>query len=672
MSDDERTAAAAATLRAVGGFLAPALLVGLALPLHRGIALPLLVVAAVVALRTVRPACSTATFASASRPVRAVLFALLFLPAVVILTVGARTVAALAIAYPAALFVVPLVLVASVLPRLRRAAVPAAVGLALLVPVAGVLGTRFEAGGEDARGSVTSGPIHGIHPGQTTALIVDGYGPFDLPVNDYVEPAGDRGYDPVAFAELVEEAMHRIAQVHFADGPARARMAFANAEAEAIVTEPVRERLDRDPGATEHPRFVVRSGTFGQRSRVEFVCPGRRDDPRGHQGENIMNRMCPTKYASEASAGLGVTGRWPGYAEFRGNERLGLSRALGWTRSDDAVGREVVAREQRLVAWIVLAVLAGLTALACLRSEPGRGDPAHGIAMLGGAVAIGALALVLALAIAGDGAAVQVGLVESPPAGASPPLWAWLPALLLLGGIPSVGADTTPAQREGEQWGVRIVAAILGVVVLLVASNLTALDFVTPQLWGERDGELALQAFVGGAAEAMGERFGLTILEVEGAIASAVVAGLVGGLAHALRAVAAAARTVAVAQTDPGRDAGRRSALLGLVGVTLAAAAVVISRKTLGGAALLPGAVGLTLVLHGGLQVLAGQGRRASVLLRLLLLWGSVGLALVFSWYGAATVDPHPFVFLCVLAGGLAALAGSALPIAVRSTRSPG
>ena len=35
-----------------------------------------------------------------------------------------------------------------------------------------------------------------------------------------------------------------------------------------------------------------------------------RIDPRGPQGETVMNRMCPDKYASEASAGLGVTGRW--------------------------------------------------------------------------------------------------------------------------------------------------------------------------------------------------------------------------------------------------------------------------------------------------------------------------------------------------------------------------
>jgi hypothetical protein len=206
--------------------------------------------------------------------------------------------------------------------------------------------------------------------------------------------------------------------------------------------------------------------------------------------------------------------------------------------------------------------------------------------------------------------------------------------------------------RAGEHWSARIGAFAIAVVVLLIATHLSALDFIAPQLYGEVDGELALQRFVAGAAEAMGERFGLTILEVEGAIASAIVAGLLGGLAHALRVAGHAARGLQVTRTG----------LWGILVVALAAAAIVVSRKTLGGAALMPGAIGLTLVLHGGLQVLSARPRRFA----LPLLVGSVLVALVCIWHGAASVDPHPFVLLCAVAGGLAALAGLALPILAR------
>src|SRR5688500_11655567 len=108
--EQERTRVAAATLRSVGGFVAPALLVGLALPLHRGLGLPLLCVAAALAVRTLRAGSSTDIYTSVPMPARVVLFVLTVLPIAVILTVGARAVAAIVIAYPAALWCVPLVL----------------------------------------------------------------------------------------------------------------------------------------------------------------------------------------------------------------------------------------------------------------------------------------------------------------------------------------------------------------------------------------------------------------------------------------------------------------------------------------------------------------------------------------------------------------------------------
>ncbi|MCA9710448.1 MAG: hypothetical protein KDK70_31700, partial [Myxococcales bacterium] len=163
-------------------------------------------------------------------------------------------------------------------------------------------------------------------------------------------------------------ALVSIAERVYPEGPARVRRALVDAEVEAVQTPPVWERLDREPIDDVQSRFVVRSGSFGRGSRVEFVCPGRRIDPRGPQGETVMNKMCPDKYASEASAGLGVTGRWSGYSERRGNDRVGLFALWGWTRSDDAEGRRVLERETRLWAWMVL----GLVGLLGLRRRRSR------------------------------------------------------------------------------------------------------------------------------------------------------------------------------------------------------------------------------------------------------------------------------------------------------------
>ncbi|HWB73921.1 MAG TPA: hypothetical protein VG755_03175, partial [Nannocystaceae bacterium] len=296
----------------------------------------------------------------------ALLFAVGF-AATVLAAVAARIAAQLVIAFPGALPGAVIVLGIAVIRPRTLAAARWLLGPAIVVVA--FLGARCESEGDDARGSMHSGAIHGIHPFQTTAVIVDGYGPHDLPFNDYVEPIGDRGYDPSELAAAIELALHRIAEVHYEDGPARARMAFAGATAGAVETAPVRERLDRDPPSGTQPRFWVRSGTTGQRSKVEFVCPGRRDDPRGPQPETVMNRMCPDKYANEASAGLSVTGRWPGYAELRGNERMGLSQIFGWTRSDDAKGVALVELERWLWVVIVLAIAVASAVLARRSNE---------------------------------------------------------------------------------------------------------------------------------------------------------------------------------------------------------------------------------------------------------------------------------------------------------------
>src|SRR5690606_3831339 len=211
----------------------------------------------------------------------------------VLLTVLARGVGGLLVDVPASLWGAAAALAAGLgwalvgtrLPSRARPMVLLA--LALAIPAAGVAGTRHEAAGPDARGWAHSGPILGIHPFQTTAILVDGHGPFDVPINDYVEPDGGRGYGPQALADALDRALASVAERVYPQGPARIRRALVDAEVEAVTTPAVYERLDREPLEDEQPRFVVRSGSFGRGSRVEFVCPGRRIDPRGPQGESV-------------------------------------------------------------------------------------------------------------------------------------------------------------------------------------------------------------------------------------------------------------------------------------------------------------------------------------------------------------------------------------------------
>ncbi|MEZ4453569.1 MAG: hypothetical protein R3B09_29205 [Nannocystaceae bacterium] len=309
--------------------MSPLLLVGPALSVELGLApaLALLGLALVVADR--RGALARAAFAEGSAlgrlgpGLRRVSAAALVAIAAILVAIAARTVAAVTIAFPATIGVLGLMIgiaaIAAALPdgqhRLRLAV---AVAGALAIPWVAAVGEHFEAGAVDARGSATSGPILGIHPFQVLSVVVDDHGPFDVPINDYVEPDGARGYDPAAFAVALELALHRIGELQFPDGPARAREAFADATVEAIELPPVRERLDSPASEAPEPHFVVTSGTHGQRSRVEFVCPGLREDPRGRGEDAVMERMCPARHAGEGSAGLGVTGRWTGYTEARG------------------------------------------------------------------------------------------------------------------------------------------------------------------------------------------------------------------------------------------------------------------------------------------------------------------------------------------------------------------
>lgn len=578
---------------------------------------------------------------------------------VVFAAVALGIVGQLLVAFPGC--VPSVVLVAVALPladRLGRArAVVPAVALAFAV-----IGARYEAQGPDARGQAWGGPIHGIHPFQTTAVMIDGLGPFDIAINDYVEPAGGRGYDPIALAAALELAFDRIAELHFADGPERARVAFAEATAEAFASAPVHERIDRDPAESEHWRLWVRSGTTGARSRVEFVCPGRRDEPAGAPPDNLTMRMCPDKYASEASAGLGVTGRWPGYAEQRGHERLGLSRLLGRTRSDDAVGAAWLRAERWLWVALLLLPIAAATLL--------RGGRAAASWVATAAWSVLPLALALLLGVLGRSPRLPAWVHA--PDGARAWAWSnvvaidaptWLAALAwpALAGVLAWWEPGRPAgggpRRRGRAWPWWLAA-----LVLACAGTSDALAFA-PRWHG---GVAGIEPVVLVLADAIATRLGIDVLTAEAVVAAAVAVPLT-TLATAL--IAGCGR--AAAGSGGAAPSASRAPLV-IVAVTALVAALAWSRKTDGGLALIPAALGVALVMGSGLVRVAARGvwprRRVGTFAALAhASWISIGLGLVVSVLARADGDPARWIYglvaiVAVLLAGVALLRGDPEP----------
>ncbi len=620
-----------------------AVVCGMALPVAIGWALPLAAIAVTAVVATVHARTATAWVESgggwavrwSQMPVlpRAAIVALTVLPAAVVAATLGRALGALLVAFPASLW--GLLALALGVIALRwataRARVPTMVGIGLAVALAGVFGQRFEDEGPEARGWAHSGPILGIHPFQTTAIRIDGLGPYDLPLNDYVEPDGSRGYGPDELADAIGRALAAIAQQHYADGPVRARRAFADARVESVVTPSVYERLDREPSTETVPRFVVYSGTTGQGSRVEFVCPGKQDDPTGMPEEHVLKRMCPNKYVSEASAGLGVTGRWTGYAEGRGNERVGLSRWLGWTRSDDEVGRHAVAREIRWWAWLLTVV-----AWATVAWAAGR----WGRQVTTASVGVGALAFAVGAALLlTSGLRPVLAPVEQTPGWLLPDSPApWLPV--------AVVAFAAWAGGRGPRSGASVTwlgAAAVAVGTLAVGRTVAADAWVRPDLAGSADA-LPLSTWVRQLAETIGERAGLSIFEVESVIACIAVAIVAGALVGMLSGVTAI--------VGPTR---RRDGLLASLGVVAVACALVVSRKTAGGTALVPVAMAAATVLSSGLWAWSGSRSLWRAAMHALV----VALALLVTLRTVGDLPSHLFVTLCtvvsvaVLLGGL-------------------
>lgn len=630
--------AAASTSPVVGGFVAGLgllLLTGPALPLAWGV-LPAVVVGALaLGLGRWRAAglVDVAALAGQEPWRRRVLAALVVLPVIVVVASAVRLIAGVCVAFPAASAALVVLTLLGALVRGRGiAAVVVAVVVGGLAIAAAIGAARIEASAPAGRGFAHSGAILGIHPFQTTAIVIDGYGPFDLPINDYVEPDGSRGYGPAALAEALQRDLAAIAEQQFADGPARAYQAFAGATVEAVELPSQQERLDRPVEAPTEPRLVVRSGTTGWRSRVEFVCPGMRNDPRARQPDAVLERMCPDKYSSEASAGLGVTGRWTGYTEGRGVAWPNLGRLVGGSRNDPVDGALVLRWELRGWAWIALLLLVP----AALWPSVARG-------VSRGAAVIAAAALaVLLVMVVGTWPSVQVpALASASPWSSLGSLEAWAPALVLV-----LAASLGRGVAAGA-------AALIGATGWGLAGALAA------GVWLAGGTGIAGEALVGGLAGGLQRGVGIELGVAEAIAASVVVASVVGLVAGLLGPVLGLVGSLVQV---------RRTWWIGL-GVIVAAGSLVVSRKTVGGAALLTPALALALAAVTAMA-LCGASRGRVRVVRVL----DHGLAVVMVVVAAAEVwAGHHNLYAAALlgVGVIAAVASLGLVVGPRPVRSP-
>ena len=148
-----------------------------------------------------------------------------------------------------------------------------------------------------------------------------------------------RDHGTAATVARLESELHAIAEHHYAEGPARAHAAYSGAEVEiheAIVAATERELYSSMLGVEVH------SGTIGEGSTGEFVCPGQPLDPRGVAASAAIGRSCPRKYMADGSAGLGLASRFPGYTQVIGRDRVRLARVLGWPSGDAAIDRRTL------------------------------------------------------------------------------------------------------------------------------------------------------------------------------------------------------------------------------------------------------------------------------------------------------------------------------------------
>ncbi|MFO7564631.1 MAG: hypothetical protein R6X02_18455 [Enhygromyxa sp.] len=267
-----------------------------------------------------------------------------------------RALGRVVIATPAALWSLPVVGLGLVIAGRRSSAWFPWLALALtgLALAAAIFGASFEAAGVHAQGRIYSTPILGVHPRQAVAVRIDGFGPHDIVADDYVDPPGGQGYDPERWAAKLEAELHAIAERNYAEGPARARAAYAEARVE--LREAMVPPFERD-FYTSLLSVEVRSGTAGEGSTVEFVCPGQPLDPRARPASGAIGRSCPRKYLVDGSAGLGLASRFAGHTQVIGRDRARLARLLGWPSGDAKHDRRLLALESG--AWLLVVALGG-------------------------------------------------------------------------------------------------------------------------------------------------------------------------------------------------------------------------------------------------------------------------------------------------------------------------
>ncbi len=573
-------------------------------------------------------------------------------PGSIAVAVAVRVLAALVVAVPPVLAAIAVWLVVAPLlfgivgrwgPSRGLSAWVGPVAVAGLGLAATIAAARFEADGPHARGLAYTGPILGIHPFQATAVVIDGYGPFDLPINDYVESDGSRGYDPSALAAALQRDFAAIAELQFADGPARARAAFAGATVEVFTTPALRERLDRPSESETDARLVVRSGGIGWRSRVEFQCPGQPNDPRPASPDPVHERMCSDKYSSEASAGLGVTGRWTGYAEFRGQARLSLAAWLGWPRGEAGAGPgQPVPRsdvwpvlwEQRVWAWLILA----LVLLATWRAAPDRKNVSHHASHHAVGVVLAAGFCGVATILVGSGGDLQVDMIAAVP----PPDTTWQ-------ALPWASVLAVALLASGPRWLAGVGLATSSLITWVLAGSLAAWVWAWPALGpglgpgfvAESTAMLAFEPFVANVGGLLADAAGLALPTAEAVVAAVVAAGMLALLWSALAWVHTTTAPL-VPKTS------RRWLTLAVVVV---AGCLVVSRKTLGGAALVAPAVAMALVA-GSTMAWARSRRGGPRLLRSLDQWLMLGL---YAWTASDVYaqQPNNFVLAALLVGAV-------------------
>jgi hypothetical protein len=453
----------------------------------------------------------------------------------------ARALGRVSIEVPATLWALPIVGVGLLLGRGdRRGAAVVALVVAL---AAALVGTWFEARGPQPRGLVHSGPIIGVHPRQVVAVRIDGFGPHDLVVDDYVDPPGGLGYDPEHWAEWLELELHAIAQTHYPDGPARAHEAFANAEVrviDAVVPPAERAAYPSQLGVE------VRSGTTGQGSKVEFECPGQTLGA-SRSATPDSGRACPRKYVIDGSTGLGVSSRFPGYTEVRGRDRARVATWLGWPHANARRDRRSLALESG--AWLLVLVIGawGIGRRRSIGREPTSASTLAGLAALG-------LALI---GVIGPPVATLDGSSAGPT----------LLALALLVLAPVHSAEPTESAEPPKR---DLILPTAGLLVLLAASPLAGsgdvlalldrsveplvlglgLDWATSRALA---GGLAVVVLATGLGVCAGELFALRERRHEHAISAGFGRGP-GNLSEAIRSGLVLAVAVALALRKPADD----------------------------------------------------------------------------------------------------------------------